>query len=396
VEPFIREGASPENQEMMTSIVTGIMDGFKASVQESRKISAESLQRIIDQQALLQSSDALQEHLVDAVLYEDQIKDLFRLRLGITDSSDLHEIDFKDYTEDSESEYEDNDGEIAVVYASGGITTGASRYSPNPIFGGDMLGSDTFAEAMQEIRENDYIKAVVIRIESPGGDARASEAMWREISLTRAVKPVIISMAGVAASGGYFIAAAGDTIVCDPATLTGSIGVFSLQLDVQEFLRDKIGINTELIETDPHADMMVNMDEAERAIIARSVDTTYARFLRIVSEGRKLTIDSVQQLAQGRVWTGEQAQQRGLVDVLGGLDTALSIAASRANVGTTDYSIRIYPRPKNPIEAIMDALGSRAMAFISPASPAEQYLEFIKCVQGQSGLQARMPGMKIR
>jgi protease-4 len=258
-----------------------------------------------------------------------------------------------------------------------------------------MIGSDTFVEAMRTARESKSIKSIVLRIDSPGGDAAASEAMWREIRLASQSKPVIVSMAGVAASGGYFIAAAGDTIVADPTTITGSIGVFYLHLSMKKFLQEKIGINTQTIETNPHADMYSAMTDGERQIIARQIDTVYRHFLGVVARGRKLSIDSVDRIAQGRVWTGEQAKQIGLVDVLGGLDTAIAIAARRVGLKEGSYSIRILPREKSFLESLSDMFASQAISLFRSRSPLDEYHDLIEAMESRNGLQARMIDVRI-
>jgi protease-4 len=355
----------------------------------TRKLSESEFDTVVNRQAILTGSEAVKARLVDGVLYEDEVINLLRKRLGLGDSTDVPEVSFKEYMNMDNGDLEGGGSQIAVVYATGGIISGVSRYSPNPIFGGDMVGSGTFMEAMREVRENEKIKAVVVRVESPGGDASASEAMWREVELTRKVKPVIISMAGVAASGGYFLAAAGDMIVAEPTTLTGSIGVFYLEFDLQEFFRSKIGINTEIIETNPHADMFVATDEEGMKIIARSVDTTYERFLNVVAQGRKLPVDSVRAIAQGRVWTGEQASKIGLVDVLGGLDTAIAIAARRGGLDTSSYRVRVFPKPPGMFDILTDAMEVQADRIFSSRSTIDEYQEVVKSIQENSGTQAR-------
>jgi protease-4 len=330
-------------------------------------------------------------------MYEDQIRQLVRSRMHVKDSTDYPEVSLGDYVENDNLE-SDNVGkgeQIAIVYATGGISSGKSKYSPNPLFGGQMVGSESFIEAMRTARESKSVKAVVLRIDSPGGDADASEAMWREVDLTRRTKPVIVSMAGLAASGGYFIAAAGDTIVAEPTTITGSIGVFSLHFSMEKFFRDKIGINTQLFETNPNADFFVRTSDAERAILARHIDTVYQHFMKVVADGRKLSIDSVNSIAQGRVWTGSQAKQVGLVDLLGGLDTAVSIAARRVGLKRGGFEIRVLPREKSWVEELSSLFQDRVANLFSRRSAVDEFRSTIEALRSRSGVQARMVEIKI-
>jgi protease-4 len=228
VEPFILDSASAESEEMMMQLVEGSFAPFRQAVQEKRKITSEQLDDILTNRALVTAAEARDLRLVDAVIYDDEIAKLISTRTSVTGKPRL--VDISDYYSQKEDMDEDApNNQIAVVYATGTINRGESDYSPGPFFGGESIGDETFAEAMRTARENSSIKAVVLRIDSPGGDAAASEEMWREVVLTREKKPVIVSMGAVAASGGYFIAAPADTIIAEPTTLTGSIGVFGLR-----------------------------------------------------------------------------------------------------------------------------------------------------------------------
>ncbi len=396
VEPFILDSASAESKLMMTQIVESSFGIFLSAVEASRKIPVADLRNMVETRPLLTPSEARDARLIDAVLYGDQVRDLLRDRSGKGPSDEPSIVDIEDYQADLS---EGGDGRIAVVYAVGNITAGESHYSANPLFGGESVGSETFIEAMETARKDRNVKAVVIRIDSPGGDAAASDEMWRAIERTRAEKPVIASMAGTAASGGYYIAAPADTIVAEPATITGSIGVFGMWFNVGEFLREKVGINTQVIKTGQYADMYSSVRPAsdlERDLAARQTDSVYQTFMSVVSKGRGLSMDSVAQIAQGRVWTGQQAQAIGLVDVLGGMERALEIAAERGGLKKGGYSIRILPRKKDFFETLSETFGSGVAALMSSRTPVDDYKAMYEALQQRSGIQARMPEVKVQ
>ncbi len=244
--------------------------------------------------------------------------------------------------------------------------------------GGATVGDETFNEAMRSVRDDDDVKAVVLRIASPGGSAVASESMRREIARTQAVKPVVVSMGDYAASGGYWIATAAETIVAQPTTLTGSIGVFSLFFDAREAFADRLGITFDRVATSDHADigsLTSSPDAVEQAVLQRGVDTTYAAFLRFVADARKMSPAAVDSIGQGRVWTGADGQRVGLVDSLGGLRTALVVAARRARLDPERVAVRMLPRPRSFVERITESVQvgaraawrTRALAGLRPA-----------------------------
>ncbi len=397
VEPFILDSASAESRLMVSQMVESSFGVFLRGVQESRKVSAAELQDIVQNRAFLSAAEAQAAQLVDAVMFNDQVLDLLRKRTGKGEKDEPSVIKLEDYEVDAESG--DRDGAIALVYAVGAIGSGESRYNPNPLFGGEMLGSETFVKALRTAREDDGIKAIVIRIDSPGGDAAASEEMWREIVLTREVKPVIVSMAGVAASGGYYIAAPADTIIAESATITGSIGVFGMWFNMKELMEKKVGINTQVIKNGPYADMYSSARPAlsqELMLASRQVDSVYHTFLTVVSQGRGLSMDSVHAIAQGRVWTGEQAQALGLVDLLGGLDRALEVAAVRGGLKEGRYSVRVLPKKKDFFETLSETFGSGVAAIISGRTSIDDYKVIYEAMQERSGVQARLPDIVIR
>lgn len=275
-----------------------------------------------------------------------------------------------------------NEGEIAVVYAVGTIVPGKSQQEPVPVpfLGGRMLGSETLIAAMEEARQNERVKAVVLRINSPGGSAAASEAMWQAIRRTAEEKPVIVSMGDVAASGGYWISTAADTIVADPLTITGSIGVIGILFNAGGLFENKLGITYDLLRTSPYADMFSGLVPPEPYEVERLQQTilaTYRTFLQKVSQARGLPVDSVDAIGGGRVWSGEAAHRIGLVDVLGGLDRAIAIAAEKAGLAPGTYRIRVLPRPRTFAERLAEQLEAKAVQTWRnlTASPATRMLE---------------------
>jgi protease-4 len=335
--------------------------------------------------------------LLDGLLFTDEVEALFKERLGLETDDDLRQTSIKSYVNVSDSDAgieTGDDGEIAVVYAVGTIMPGKSS-------GGEVVGSETFNEAMRRAREDEDVNAVVLRVNSPGGSASASDAMWREIKLTSDTKPVIVSMGDLAASGGYWIATAGDYIVADALTLTGSIGVFTLFFDIGDFLDNKLGITTDGIATSPYADMFSGTDpltDAQRAALQQSTDDTYQRFLGKVAESRGLNVAQVDSVGQGRIWAGAQAIEIGLVDELGDLDAAIALAAERANLEPGSYRTRRMPEPRTFLDEFNDALSVRMaqMGHRFNTTPAERVLSrqvrlLEQVIATQGTVQARLP-----
>ena len=363
VEPFLRDDLSPENEEQLSALLDTTNNTFMRAVAASRGQSEADLQRLADEAATLTAGDALEAGLVDALLFEDEVMDAVRDRLDLSPDASLPTVSLKDYARVSPSSAglsAGSEGEVAVVYAEGQIVTGDT----DETFGSNnMLGSENFAEAMETARTSDATDAVVVRINSPGGSASASDAMWRAIEITAQEKPVIVSMGGVAASGGYWMATAADSIVADPLTVTGSIGVLGVFFDASGFFENKLGVTFDGVQTSPYADMFTGLtafSDEERALLERFIDQTYQAFLEKVADGRNMSVEDVQKIAQGRVWAGSAAQAVGLVDVLGGLDTAVEIAAERAGLAEDTYRIRTLPRPRTFFERFNEALTAQA------------------------------------
>ena len=401
VEPFIREDLSPENEAQLMAILDTQNDEFMKAVAESRGLSADSLKAQASNDAIITATRAFDAGLLDGLLYEDQVRDVIKRRLGVQEDEDLETISMESYTRvpASDAGLEVNrEGDIAIVYAEGAIMSGKS--SQGGPFSGAVLGAETLAKAMREARENESVKAVVLRINSPGGSASASDAMWREIKMTAEKKPLVVSMGGLAASGGYWIATAGETIVADPLTITGSIGVFALLMDVSGMFENKLGITFDGIRTSPYADLFSGvrpLSEAEQAMLAGFVDETYDDFLQRVAESRGIDPAQVDSIGQGRVWTGRDALAVGLVDTLGSLKNAVEIAARKAELGDGPYRIRVLPRPKTFVEQLSESFNAKVASVWTrlTSSPLEEALLrqariLAAAAEGSGEVQARM------
>ncbi len=397
VEPFLRDDLSPASEEQLAAILDDQNTLFMEAIAARRGRTAEAWQQVAAQQALITAEQARDAGLLDALLYEDEVRDQFKARLGIDPDDNLRTVSLEDYVAvpASQAGLETGDaGEIAVVYADGTIMPGESSDG--------IVGSATFVDAMEEARDDDDVNAIVLRINSPGGSAVASDAMWRAIHLASEQKPVVVSMGDYAASGGYWIAtAANGPIVAEPLTLTGSIGVFSVLFDISGFFNNKLGITFDGVQTSPYADMFSGVEtlsDAERTLLQQTTDGTYAKFLRKVADSRNLTTAEVDAIAQGRVWTGKQAQQIGLVDELGGLEEALALAADQAGLEEGSYRVRSLPQPKTFFEQLDDALSTQARSVWMrwTTSPVERellrYARVLEDLATMHGtVQARLP-----
>ncbi|PSQ81992.1 MAG: signal peptide peptidase SppA [Bacteroidetes bacterium QS_8_68_15] len=369
VEQFTRSSYSAQNERQLTEIVETINDEYKRAVSQSRGLPVDSLETIADSGAVFSAEDALSAGLVDDLVYENEMDTLLTRRLGYDDVDDDHRISLNTYAGTSSSAAGldsgggGDGGEIAVVYGAGRIVS----EEPDGLGGGsNVLAPAPFREAMQEAREDDDTRAVVVRVNSPGGQVAPSEAMRHEVKLTAQDMPVLVSMSNLAASGGYWLSAPADTIVADPLTLTGSIGVFSLLFNTQELFNRELGITFDKVTTGPYADFSTVAPEPispqRRRRLQRYVSDTYDDFLKHVAEGRGMTVAEVDSIGQGRVWTGRAAEEQGLVDALGGLDTTVTMAAEQAGLAPGSYDVEALPKPKSFFERYMESLSERASA----------------------------------
>ena len=353
VEPFMRTDMSEESRLQLQTLLQTHSEVLTTAIAESRSTTPDHIERLMRDEAFITVDDGHRVGLVDSLLFDEAVEDAIKDRIGTASEDALKTISLGAYASSAAPANTGTEGTIGIVYAVGAIVSGESNVA------GGTVGSSTFGKAMQSVRDKDDVKAVVLRINSPGGSAIASNAMWQEIDKTAAVKPVVVSMGDLAASGGYWIATAGDTIVADPTTLTGSIGVFGMHFNVGEMLESKLGVTTDRVATSDYADMFSGMRplrSEEQAMLARVIDATYSDFLNLVAESRGLDVDAVHAIAQGRVWTGADAMDIGLVDVLGGMDTAIGIAAEQGGLDPGTFRLLRLPQPKSFMDELEDAL----------------------------------------
>jgi protease-4 len=350
VEIFVNDKMSDENRAQTLAYVGDIWHHVLEGISAERKVSVDSLNYFADNLILSDAQAAKQHKLIDSIIYKDQVID-YLSKVSFNEPGEVEIVTLNKYMQTPAPRKSEGlaKNKIAVVFASGDIVMGEGD--------DDEIGGEKLSRAIREARRDSSIKAIVLRINSPGGSAQASDVIWREVVLARQVKPVIVSMGDVAASGGYYIACAADSIVASPTTITGSIGVFGILMNVQTMLKDKFGITVDAAKTNPSADLgspMRPITEQERAVITNEIERTYTTFVTHVSEGRHLTPMFVDSIAQGRVWSGVSAKKLGLVDEFGGLDRAIEIAAQKA--GLSNYRIQALPKLEDPFESFMNSI----------------------------------------
>lgn len=391
VEPFIASEMSPANREQVTSYLTSIWNNMLQEVAESRHMDATRLNTLADTQTAFSTPGmSLNNGLVDALCYMDQVKTILQNKCGLDEDE---ELTFASITDVAKSETLDEkvDKQVAVYYAYGEIVqtpaTGLGQTAPQIV--GTKMISD-----LQKLRQDDDVKAVVIRVNSPGGSAFASEQIWREVCLLKEKKPVIISMGGLAASGGYYISCAANRIFAEPTTLTGSIGIFGMVPDVSELITKKIGLKFDVVKTNEMADlgtMSRPVSQAEGAQLQHMINRGYDLFTQRVADGRGISQDSVKVIAEGRVWTGEQGLKIGLVDELGNLDQAVAYAAQQAQL--QKYRTVAYPAPENPFEQLLNEKKDGYLSNHLRSIMGEGYdaITFMSNIQTMDRVQARIP-----
>ncbi len=344
---YTRSDMSEEHREQLSVLLDDLYSRYVASIAEARKLDVERVKQLIDAGPYSNALKAADAGLIDGGLYLDEVRERVRADLKLEEYKPVYG---KKYTRPG---FNLSTQKIAVVYATGAIAPGRSGSSP---FTGSVLGSDTIAAAIRTAREDEDVKAVILRIDSPGGSALASDLIWREVVLTKQKKPVVASMSDVAASGGYYIAMAASKIVAQPGTITGSIGVVSGKLDISGLYREHLGINVEIIKRGENADYYSeqrSFTEEQRAKFHQDVMDFYYTFVKKAAEGRQKSPEEIDRVAQGRVWTGIRAKEIGLVDELGGMDKAIELARQLANLGAdTQVQLEEYPKIPTLFEAI--------------------------------------------
>lgn len=393
VEPFICTEMSPANREQVTSYLFSIWTNMLKDVAESRNMEVGKLNSLADSLTMIsEASVALNGGLVDKLCYMDGVKAILREKSGLEDEDD--DLVFVSVADVAKSETLDEkvDEQVAVYYAYGEIVqsqgTGLGMSQEHQIVGEKMI------KDLQDLREDDDVKAVVIRVNSPGGSAFASEQIWREVCLLKETKPVVVSMGGMAASGGYYISCAANRIFAEPTTLTGSIGIFGMIPDVSELMTEKIGLKFDVVKTNEMSDigtMARPFNEAESAQMQKMINRGYDLFTKRVADGRGMAQDSVKLIAEGRVWTGEQGLNIGLVDELGNLDDAVAHAAELAKV--EKYRAVGYPAPDNPFEQLLNETKGGYLDSELRELLGEGYAVYslVRNVKDADRIQARMP-----
>lgn len=348
VEPYILNRMSPANRTQMETIANSIWGSLVNDIATSRNLSIDSLNMYATELSAMMPAEALEKRLIDGLKYEDEIQDILREKLELDADEDVNFVTLGEYVASNPYTETYSDNKIEVIYAEGQIVQGRSAKG--------SLGSTTLAEQLAEARMDEDVKAVVLRVNSPGGSALASEVMWREMELLRQQKPVIVSMGDYAASGGYYISAPADVIIADANTLTGSIGVFGLMFNAEKTLQNKLGVSIDVAKTNPSADMGSfhrGVTASEREFMMKGIEEVYSTFVNHVADGRNMTFDSVDAIGQGRVWTGNDGKRIGLVDEIGGLQYAIAVAAEKAEC-IDDYMVREAIGEPTGFMAIMD------------------------------------------
>ena len=420
VEPFTRKSMSAANRVQLNALLDGIWRQTSGGIAQGRGVEESVLDEIAENIALRTAEDAVEWDLFDGLLYEDELKERIKERL---DGEDPIYVDFSDYLNPSglgglelsmeggflgslfENDYgekeeeEELGGSLAVIYAVGGIDMGD---------GDDQsIGSVTLSKALRQARLAPDVKAVVLRVSSPGGSALASDIIWRETELLKeAGKTLVVSMGDYAASGGYYISAGADRIFANPTTITGSIGVFGMLPYAEELMKDKMGLAFDDVKTHNHAGIGLDaqLDPVQREAMNASITNIYEDFVSIVADGRGMTFEDVDAIARGRVWTGEDALEIGLVDELGDLESAIADAASRAGLDSLDEDQIVFlPEAMDPLQAFVEDLAGAEMlgeALVKAGIPEEQWRQWLsvkRMVESKDRIQARLPfGIEIK
>ncbi|AMR32085.1 signal peptide peptidase SppA [Mucilaginibacter sp. PAMC 26640] len=386
---------SDPNRLQVTSYLGSLYNHFLTGISAQRHISKDSLFNYANNGLIQEPEDAVKYKLVDGLKYKDEILSDLKNRTNTNQKDDLQSVELADYVKSAPKDDKDNDDDsksysknrIAVIYASGDIAGGDGD--------DNTIGSEKISKAIRKARTDDKVKAIVLRVNSPGGGSLASAIIWREVVLAKKAKPVIVSMGDVAASGGYYIACAADSIYAEPNTITGSIGIFAILPNMQKFFNDKLGVTFDGVKTGKYADLgdvSRPLTPEERAILQKSVDHGYDTFTKAVAEGRHKTRAYINSIGQGRVWTGEQAIKIGLVDKLGNISDAVASAARKANL--KEYQLVSYPEQKSILSKFGQGFSAQIKAQFLKSELGENY-KYYQQIKGVTQMmrtpQARMP-----
>ncbi|MDA0193788.1 MAG: signal peptide peptidase SppA [Bacteroidetes bacterium] len=386
VEPFIRKDLSPENRLQLETWLSSLNDVVIAEIAESRNLEVSTVREISNSMLVTSPASAKEHGLITDSFYADQVENRLKELADMEQDDDFNFVSTKDYYLNWSKNEPYASDRVAVVVAEGEILGGdGTNYT---------IGSKKFASTLKNLRNNSKVKALVLRINSPGGGMTASDVIWREISLIADSIPVIASMGDYAASGGYYLAAPCDTIVCQSTTLTGSIGVFGMLFNFGPFLTDKLGITHDVVRTGEYSDIFTvtrSLTDQEKEIIQHGVENSYETFIDKVSTGRKRDNNDIKAIASGKIWHGQTALENGLVDVIGGLKDAIKIAAEAADL--EEYSVVYYPEQKSFFEEIISEFGGQVQAIIRNRELGilEPFAGILDKARNYQGTQARLP-----
>lgn len=350
VEPFISTEMSPANREQVNVYLSSIWGQITSSVAESRNLSVEALNKEADRMLMFYpAEESVKNGLVDTLIYKNDVRDYLKNMVGIDKDDNMPVLGIQDMINVKKNVPRDKSGNVIAVYYAYGEIDGGSSASTD-----EGINSEKVIKDLRKLKDDENVKAVVLRVNSPGGSAYGSEQIWYAINQLKKEKPIIVSMGDYAASGGYYIACNADTIVAEPTTLTGSIGIFGMMPNAKG-LTEKLGVNFDVVKTNPYADfgnLTRPMNDGEKGLMQMYVNKGYELFLTRCSDGRGISMEELDKIAQGRVWTGSTAKELGLVDELGGLDKALEIAIAKAGVDA--YTVMNYPKKEGFLESLMN------------------------------------------
>lgn len=386
IEPFTLDKMSEPNKVQTLTFISGMWNHLLDGISASRKVSVDDLNAIASGYKIQSPEDAVNLKMVDKLMYKDEVLDELKNRVGAKSIKDLKLMKLGKYAKAPEADKKSSNDKIAVIYASGDIVSGEGNE--------ESVGSERISKAIRKARLDDKVKAIVLRVNSPGGSALASDIIWREMLLAKKAKPVVVSMGNVAASGGYYIACAADKIFAYPNTITGSIGVFGIIPNLKGMFNKNLGITFDEVKTNPYADYIPvtrPMSDAEKMIITHNIESIYGTFTKHVSEGRKMTVAQIDSIGQGRVWSGVDAKRIGLVDEFGGLTDAIKEAAKMAKL--KDFSTLELPEQKDTFEQLMETFtGDNTSVYMKKElGAAYPYFSYLSRMSRMQGVQALMP-----
>ncbi len=387
IEPFMLDKMSAANRAQIETYLGSLWGHMIEEISKSRSVSVTEINAIADGLLIRSTDDALKYKLVDELKYEDEVHELMKKNLGLKGKDKIHFVSLSDYRDAAgELSVSSSKNKIAIIYAVGEIESGEGKEG--------NIGSASLVRAIREARVDSSIKAIVLRVNSPGGSALASDVIWRETILAKKAKPFIVSMGDVAASGGYYISCGADRIFAQPNTITGSIGVFGMVPNLQKALSEKLGITIDTVNTNKHSDVGTVLRGAtayEHEYIQQSVEHIYDVFITKVADGRHMQKNDVDSIGQGRVWSGADAIQINLVDELGGIKAAVAYAARQAKLSS--YKTVDYPKKKDLLDELFGTSSEEIEARAMKAELGEQYIYMkqLKQVLNKKGVQARLP-----